>query len=141
MCSPQSFIWNELPRSRDCGVSIPLAVIISGRKKQGGHALLFMRFAGFMPVFIHPPHIPLYPPAGTLAHGTAYKPYVNKYREAERAFNLANDLMGISMAALYGAVLAARRWYTKTEWQRCLPEDDANRLLSCMVEQYPNGRR
>ena len=70
-----------------------------------------------------------------------YKPYVNKYREAERAFNLANDLTGISMVALYGAVLAARRWYTKTEWQRCLPEGDANRLLSCMVEQYPNGRR
>jgi hypothetical protein len=80
------------------------------------------------------------PRGSYISENSPYKPHVDRYREAERAFNLTNDLTGISMAALYGAVLAARRWYLKTDWQKCLPENDADRLLSCMMEQYPIKR-
>lgn len=70
-----------------------------------------------------------------------YKPYIDKEWLARRAFNLANDLLvGISLPALYGTVLAARRWYNRTNWQKSLPEGEALRLLNCMVEQNPDGR-
>ena len=61
----------------------------------------------------------------------------NKKRESERAFSFANDLLGISTAALYATVLTARRWYIRTRWERCLPYADADRLLLNMIEQYP----
>ena len=64
-----------------------------------------------------------------------------EYNTAERNLNLASYVLDVSITALYRAVLAARRWYTRTDWQKCLPEDDAERLLSCMVTQYPSGTR
>ena len=60
-----------------------------------------------------------------------------KYHAAEQRLNLASDILDITGRALYGAVLAARRWYNRTGWQKCLPVDDAERLLNCMAEQYP----
>lgn len=81
------------------------------------------------------------PRGSYISENSPYKPFVDKYHAAERAINLANDLTGIAIPALYGAVLAARRWYLKTGWQKCLPENDANRLLSCMMEQNPGKQR
>jgi len=60
---------------------------------------------------------------------------------AESRLSLASDILDISAAALYGTVLAARRWYNRTNWQKCLPYNDAEKLLNCMAAQYPTGSR
>ena len=60
---------------------------------------------------------------------------------AQKRLNLTSDVLDMTTSALYGAVLAARRWYKRTDWQKCLSEDDAERLLSCMMIQYPKYKR
>lgn len=80
------------------------------------------------------------PRGSYIYEGSPYKPYTDRAHRAEQVFMLAVDLLNVSPAALYGAVLVARRWYNKTAWQKCLPEEAAGKLLSCMVEQYPQGR-
>lgn len=72
--------------------------------------------------------------------GSPYKPLYDNSHSAEQAINLVNDVTGISIPALYAMTLAARRWYTRTEWRRCLPTEDAQWLMRCMVAQYPNKR-
>lgn len=81
------------------------------------------------------------PRGSYISESSPYLPFVEKWRRAEQAINLANDLTGISITALYATVLTARRWYNKTGWQRCLSEDTAQRLLRCMAEQYPQTGR
>ena len=80
-------------------------------------------------------------PKGTyISNGSAEHHHWKNSTKAEQGIRAAGEILGISEQALYGAVLAARRWYTRTEWERCLPEDDAARLLACMIEQYPRNR-
>ena len=59
---------------------------------------------------------------------------------AEKKLNLASDILGITISALYGMVLTARRWYNRTNWQKCLRDDDAERLSNYMMAQHPKGR-
>lgn len=79
------------------------------------------------------------PEGSYLCHVTPFNEIVNNAKVAERAFALASDILSIPESALYAAVLAARRWYYKTDWQKCLPEEDAQRLLACTIEK--NSKR
>ena len=80
------------------------------------------------------------PKGAYIREGSEYRNYWNNSNKAAQGMSAASDILGISEQALCRAVLAARRWYTRTEWQICLPEDDAARLLACMIEQYPRSR-
>ena len=62
------------------------------------------------------------------------------YRNREKAesrLTFASYMLDISGYALYAAILTARRWYKRTNWQKCLPDDVAERLMACMTKQYP----
>lgn len=64
------------------------------------------------------------------------KKHSDDFRCAEQKIVVASDVLGIPEAVLYAAAHAARRWYKRTNWQRCLSSETADRLLKCMTEQY-----
>ena len=67
-------------------------------------------------------------------------PRLIAYRNCEKAESQLNKtcyILGITWRALYSAILTTRRWYKKTNWQKCLPDDVAERLMACMTKQYP----
>lgn len=70
--------------------------------------------------------------------------YYELYARMERAAHdiaLVGEVLGANDEAIYRACRAARRWYAATNWQMCLPDADADRLLNYMIEQYPTTYR
>jgi len=75
------------------------------------------------------------PRGAFIRDGSEYHRLYNEAHKAEQTFYLASDLLGMNINAIREAVLAARRWHTRTGWQKCLPDADANRLLACAIRQ------
>lgn len=67
------------------------------------------------------------PRGSFIAPGSEYERLCQVLEQAERKLTLASDLLGVD---IYGILRAARRWYTRCEWQRCLPDDVAAHLIS-----------
>jgi len=76
---------------------------------------------------------------------TRWTMYGNDYEKArERAYyNMekarakiyaAADVLGVKYDIIWQAVKIARNWYERTEWQRCLSEEDAAGLWACAVK-------
>jgi hypothetical protein len=56
-------------------------------------------------------------------------------RRAEHTITAVSDVLGISEDALRRAARVARKWYERGDWARCLTEDTAARLLTCLIGQ------
>ncbi len=69
-----------------------------------------------------------------IGEGSPYHNDYEKLHAAEQNINLANNITGIPIPALYATVRTARRWYNKTNWQYCLSDKTAQRLLEAMIE-------
>ena len=65
----------------------------------------------------------------------------NRKERAQRAVCITSDILRISENGLCQTVRIARRWYEKEHWMRCLPDDDANRLLEYMASGNSLQRR
>ena len=61
---------------------------------------------------------------------------LQRMEKSEIRLNTACWILRISYKALYATLLTARRWYNKTKWEKCLPDNDAERLLEYMVKQH-----
>jgi len=65
----------------------------------------------------------------------------NRKERAQRAVCILSDVLQIHENGLCQAVRIARRWYEKGNWMRCLPDEDANRLLEYMASENSLRRR
>lgn len=56
---------------------------------------------------------------------------------AEKKIAFASNVLQISMEALYDAAKTARKWHRMTQWQFCLSEDMAEKILKTAITHKP----
>lgn len=59
-----------------------------------------------------------------------------KHHSARQQLWTLRNILGISTDALIAVEKAARKWQERTNWEKCLPEKTAERLIKAMSEQY-----
>lgn len=76
------------------------------------------------------------PRGSYIGKNSPYKDTYEAYHRAEQIINAISYVLGTSFTTLYATARAARKWHKKTNWEKYLPQDVADHLLSTMINQY-----
>ena len=74
-------------------------------------------------------------PKGAYVSGKRQMELYYQKERAQKAISLIEEVYSVPYNTFYKAAMIVERWYTKTEWQRNLSEETAEKLLACMIEQ------
>ena len=61
-----------------------------------------------------------------------YREIYQTFHAAERCISMISNVTDCQINDLYRLARIARKWYAKTSWEKCLPDNDAERLLICI---------
>jgi len=67
-------------------------------------------------------------------YGKAFDRAYYNMEKAQSKIYTAADVLGVKYDVIWEAVKIARSWYERTDWQRCLSEEDAASLWTLAVK-------